>query len=357
MNEKLQISIDGGKAYAHSFSKIVKTPADGSEEERYLFTSSQEALSQQLFTPRSGWFSPAFGNVVSFLHFSDIHGDGICLARVVDFLKTLPASVVPLFTGDMVYNSWSNGIDFWNEVQGTGKILVAIGNHDNSGAPSPAAASCYSRYLEPNIASWGVTYTPGVCYYYKDFATQGLRLVVLDCMNWDSTQQSWLVSVLNDAKTNGYHVVIANHYAPANMGTATENRTCSFDTIGYNTSDAISSQAAAAVQNFIDAGGYFVAWMCGHTHADMLRFPTSYPKQLYYAVANASMEIHVGGSAGCLLERIDGKKSQDLFNLVTIHPGRKLMSIVRVGVDYDTLGRHMGSLVYDYASNQIIWND
>ena len=352
MNEKLQISIKSGKAYAHSFSQMVQTPADGSAEDRYLHASPTDAIRQQQFNPNDGWFGSYWGKVVTLLHFSDIHGDTTELARIVDYLKTLPSSVVPLFTGDMVRNTWVDGIDFWTNTQGTDKILVAIGNHDTY--YSKTAAECYTRYLAPNIASWGVTYTENVCYYYKDWSAYNLRLIVLDCMHWDATQQSWLVATLASAKTAGYHIVCANHYATAD---APVNRGCSFDTPHSGVWDKINSQAPAAVQDFIDGGGKFVAWICGHTHADMLRTPTNYPNQLYYAVANASTPTNAGGTATCQLERINGKKSQDLFNLVTINPVQEIMSIVRVGADHDTLGRHIGSVVYDYANHQILWND
>lgn len=352
MNEKLQISIQEGKAYAHSLSKIVKTPADGSVEDRYLHASQTDAVRQQLFNPNDSWFGSNWGKVVTLLHFSDIHGDAIELARIVDYHNTLPSSVVPLFTGDMVRYDWADGIEFWENINGTDKILVAIGNHDAQSGKT--ATDCYNRYLAPNIASWGATYQSNLCYYYKDWALLNVRLIVLDCMHWDATQQSWLVATLASAKTAGYHVVVANHYATAD---APINRACSFDTPHSGVWDKINSAAPNAVQDFIDGGGHFVAWLCGHTHADMLRFPANYPQQLYYAIANASTPTNGGQTATCQLERINGKKSQDLFNLVTINPVQEIMSIVRVGADHDTLGRHIGSVVYDYANHQILWND
>lgn len=353
MNEKLQISIKSGKAYAHSLSQIVQTPADGSVEDRYLHASQTDAVRQQQFGNNDFWFGYDFGKVVTFLHFSDIHGDAIALGRIVDYINTLPSSVVPLFTGDMVLNTWADGINFWTNQQGTNKILVAIGNHDTF--YSKTAAECYTRYLAPNIASWGVTYQANLCYYYKDWSTLNVRLIVLDCMHWDTAQENWFSATLASAKTAGYHIIVSSHYAG---GSGAGLRNCSFDTLGALDSwDKINAQAPAIVQNFIDGGGKFVCWICGHTHADMFRPLTTYPQQLYYAVANASTTTHIGNNAHCLLERIDGKKSQDLFNIFTVNPVRQTFTVVRVGADHDTLGRHIGSVVYDYANHQILWND
>ena len=77
MNEKLQISLKDGKAYAHSLTQFVQTPADGTEEQRYLIASQVDAVRQQQFDSgaRDAWFGNDFGKVVSLLHFSDIHGD------------------------------------------------------------------------------------------------------------------------------------------------------------------------------------------------------------------------------------------------------------------------------------------
>ena len=305
-------------------------------------------------TDATSWFGTDFGKALTLLHFSDIHGDSVNLARIVAFKGANSALDAALFTGDMVHNDWSDGIDFWAAV-GAQDILVAIGNHDSRSGKT--ATDCYGRYISPFVSNWGVTSQANLCYYYKDWSAKNVRLIVLDCMHWDGTQASWLASTLAAAKTAGYHVVVANHYAPASSPTGIKS--CSFDTLGSNDAqwDNINSAAPSAVQDFIDGGGKFVCWLCGHTHADMFRHPASYPHQLYVAVANAGMNAHTVTASGCQLYREDGGQSQDLFNLVSVNPVRNTLTIVRVGADRDTIGRHIGTVVYDYAENEIIWND
>lgn len=317
--------------------------------------AQQDMLRQTAFKhPGSTWYGTGWGQVVNLLHFSDIHGDFINLPRLIDFASTFPDLDAILFTGDMVNNQWSDGIAFWENTQGAEDILVAVGNHDCAGK---TAAECYGRYISPFVSNWGVTSQADLCYYYKDWATMKVRLIVLDCMHWDATQASWLATTLASAKTAGYHVVVANHYAPASSPTGIKS--CSFDTLGSNDAqwDNINSAAPSAVQDFIDGGGKFVCWLCGHTHADMFRHPTSYPHQLYVAVANASTPTHAGGPATCQLVRESGTLAEDLFNLVSINTDKEMLTITRVGADHDTLGRHIGTVVYDYAENEIIWND
>ena len=309
----------------------------------------------------TSWFGNNFGKAVNLLHFSDIHGDATNLARIVAFKAANASLDAALFTGDMVWKNWGNGISFWGDAGADG-IMVAIGNHDTySGSDwyAKTAAESYARYISPFVSNWGVTYTADVCYYYKDWSTQKVRLIVLDVQHWDATQKAWLEATLASAKTAGYHVVCAGHCAPAASDSGM--KAVPFDTLGANTSHwesasygKMNAEAPAAVKDFKDNGGHFVCWLCGHTHADMFRHLSSYSGQLYVAVANAGDNIHVTSGASCQIVRVDGERSQDLFNIVSINPQRETLTIVRVGADRDTLGRHIGTIVYDYANNEIL---
>lgn len=307
------------------------------------------------------WFGSNYGKAVNILHFSDIHGDAVNLARIVAFKNANPSLNAALFTGDMVWKNWGDGVSFWSSA-GAGNIMVALGNHDTYSGNNwyaKTAAESYERYIEPFVSNWGVTSQEDLCYYYKDWSTEKVRLIVLDVQHWDSAQETWLIETLASARTASYHVICAGHCSPANSDTGI--RTCPFDTLGANLSHwesasygKMNSAAPAAVQNFIDAGGHFVCWLTGHTHADMFRHPKDYPHQLYVAVANAGDNIHVSSGASCVIYRADGEKSQDLFNIVGVNPIRETLTITRVGADRDTIGRHIGTVVYDYAANEII---
>lgn len=312
----------------------------------------------------TSWFGNKFGKAVNILHCSDIHGDGVNLARIVAFKAANPSLDAALCTGDIVWKNWGNGIDFWSTA-GAGGIMVAIGNHDSySGGNwyAKSAADCYARYIAPFVSNWGVTSQQDLCYYYKDWSDKKLRLIVLDVQHWDATQKTWLEATLESARTADYHVVCAGHCAPAASDSGMRDNP--FDTLGANLSHwesasygKMNAEAPTAVKNFKDAGGKFVCWLCGHTHADMFRHLTSYPGQLYVGVANAGDNIHMGSDASCQIVRVDGERSQDLFNIVSINTQRLTLTIVRVGADRDTLGRHIGAVVYDYANDQVLWKE
>lgn len=349
---KLQVRQADGKLYAQTRTEYVITPDGVSEEYRYLHAQQVDILRQWKHVYP---YSSGFGNTANFVYFSDIHGDGVNLQRIVSFWKSLPYEIECICGGDMVaYVPGSTAMDFWNNVQGSDGILMCIGNHD---VLSESEAVCYQRYFANNIASWGVIYTPNVCYYYKDYAAQKVRMIVLDCMHWTTAQRDWLVSALAAARTAGYHVICVSHYMP---GTGAAMQGCSFDSLWVSSiylAANIDPEAPAAVQDFIDSGGKFVCWLAGHIHSDVFRLCSAYPQQLMVLVACAGMDGHVGAAAGCQLARTENTKSQDLFDLVSVNTDFSYLSLARVGADYDNFGRHIGSLVYDYTNHELLWSD
>lgn len=315
------------------------------------------------------------------LHFSDIHGDGINLKRITDFAEKYSSLLDDvLFTGDMVNYQWSDGIKFWTDNNNTKKILVARGNHDgndtaNSWWYGKTTEECYDRYLSNNISLWNVEQPRDnngvikkVCYYYKDYVTYKIRLIVIDGMSWnakhnDDAQNIWFNATLNDAKNKEYSVIIASHFFAAK---GTPNRNINLDAFYDNTSWIDNDTTSGAgygylhpdvsknIDNFIVDGGKFICYLGGHTHADFFRLLTEYPNQLEVNVANASMNENVGKNAECYIQRHKDTVSQDLFNIVNVIPTFGILEIIRVGCDFDTIGRHIGTLTYDYINKKVI---
>lgn len=345
---KIQVYKESEDLWPLTKKDLVKEPNGDSSLYAELYGPQAEAMRQTKFV--SPW-STYYGKALNFLFFSDIHGDGINLQKIMDFRKTSTFFDDVLFGGDF-NNSPTDDMSFWTDVEGTDKILVAIGNHDNLGA---SVSYRYNKFIGPYAAGWGATFQSGVCYYYKDYTDQKVRLIVLDCTNWTSAQNTWLVNTLASAKTAGYHVMCMSHF-PAGPGQ--DVRTCPFDLLGAQGkavfAAAINAEATTAVQNFIDGGGIFICWLAGHLHADLFRTPTNYPKQMQVIVANASCYAHVGASGNCQLDRVVGERSEELYDLISINPVWKTFTVVRVGADRDNFGRHMGWVTYDYANNVIL---
>ena len=324
---------------------------------------------------------------ICLLHFSDIHGNVRNMENIKSYKERFTEFGINdvICTGDMCGMRFPDyKADLWDS-NIYNQILLAIGNHDvydhNGDAPSDnydnrdywaTAQEKYVKYIAPNVANWNVVQPEGAglnnyypCYYYKDYDTtigadthtvDAVRLIVLDCMAFDAIQLSWLQSVLEDARTNGYHVIIANHFVPAQSQNDSDYD--GFDTPFNSLDNGMTGSAYGysylpgmcdAVDTFINAGGVFICHICGHMHYDLVGTLHSHPNQIYIAV----------GSANCAntwqdSPRISCTKFEDLFNLISIDVTKKRMSVVRIGADFDMWMRHRGTMTIDYNSRTLI---
>lgn len=292
------------------------------------------------------------------VHFSDIHGSKVNYERLNMFAEKMGVYVNDVInTGDNVYNSWSDSFTYWTNQT----MLNVIGNHDTAKYESGydwtyyAGKDAYDRYFAPFIANWGVTQpadaeTNGYCYYYKDYATQGIRLIVLDCMGWDATQLSWLVSTLSSAKSGGLSVVIAIHY-PFDGANVTPLVTGFNSYIGWGTGEGTYTPDAAisAVDDFITGGGKFICWIAGHTHRDLAGYLAGHNNQLCIVVgtdASDSDNLVYADSA-----RIAGTDSQDLFNVIAFDATQHQIRIVRVGSNFSKQLQPRNTLCIEYYAD------
>ncbi|MBR6263221.1 MAG: hypothetical protein IKR05_08400 [Prevotella sp.] len=308
------------------------------------------------------------------LHFSDIHADEPNMKRIVQFYNYYKAYIDDaLCTGDIIKNLFSDSFAFWENAE-AGSILNCIGNHEyyNGESSSPyykqiTQKQVYDKFFAPYIEDWGVTQPEdaeenGLNYYYKDYATSKVRLIVLDNFRVDADQLQWFEDVLSDAITNNYHVVAAIHIGnPVGwtkydnpFNSLRENNPSSGNTWVFGDSELLYDK----VDDFIDNGGIFVGWLMGHRHSDAIGTPHDHPNQLEIHVATASC----GNSwdiipKGDNCDRTPGSKSQDCFNIYSIDTYYKMIRIHRIGSDVDRDFRHIGNLCYDYENHQVIYCD
>ena len=160
------------------------------------------------------------------IHYSDLHGIAKNQDRINDY-RTFWADYIDatIHTGDILADKWADDFIFSESEK---DILNVIGNHDTATGTgtnrdwyAKQGLESYNRYFAPFVSNWGVTQpsdaaTNGYCYYYKDFADNHVRLIVID--SWDNdttyqtTEQAWFADVLAGAKTAGYSVIVASHF-------------------------------------------------------------------------------------------------------------------------------------------------
>lgn len=317
------------------------------------------------------------------MHFSDLHGDETRLKRIVDFKNQYYKFIDDVIhTGDSVLSCWESGFDLWDNA-GAGGILNLNGNHDTwtgnaeeSGCKpwttGYSAKQGFERYIEPYISLENISYVINKMYWYKDYSGSKIRIIAIDNYHWketvtlsDNTQTDtypdgtktdngeqliWLNNVLLDAKENGYSVIMLSH-APYQV----DGFACSFNTIDEHSGSGLQTEALTAVQNFIEYGGKFISWICGHNHQDWFGTVDNFPNQTLITIDTAR-DIRSDGAVWSNNRRPDDTDFMDCFNIISVDVNTKHLSIIRFGQEYDRHGRHIGTLVYKYDTKEVIWN-
>ena len=308
--------------------------------------------------PRVGYTTQ--GEVLSLLHFSDIHIDRpFELRRIIQIGNSFKDYIDDIIsTGDIQNRGWESGIADFTNTDGAEKILQAIGNHDAYASNKwtfTTAINVYNRFIAPFVSNWGVTQpsgasTNGYNYWHKDYTSQKVRLIALDCIYWDATQKTWLEGILANTPSE-YSVVCASHYRPR-----MNDILCNMDDLTYQPStmnEHISDEAVNAVQTYINNGGNFICWLCGHEHMDYIGLTSATnTSQLIVGIACAS--ANEARTRYGVIARLEGEKSQDLFNIIGFDTYNKFIRILRVGADSDTFMRSKKTFCINYETHDII---
>ena len=301
------------------------------------------------------------------LHISDIHGDGAALGRALAWAQAHEGAFDDILaTGDLAYKQFGDGMGFWSQVEGSERVLTCIGNHDVFEDPETKAvydslsvSDAAAQYIDAFASAWGsIDHEPGTTWYAKDYPDRGVRLVVLDSMVYlgknsgreADAQNAWLESTLEDARGAGLTVVAADHYALAEESMVD----CSwapFDrTFAYG--PFLASDIPQRVQTFIDAGGTFACYLCGHCHCDAAHTLPGHPEQFALTVpcTSDSAEQAAWGD----MDRSQ-EATRDAFNLVVVDTQNKLVKALRIGADRDLALQRRTALSWDYARHRLVY--
>ena len=339
-----------------------------------ILTANDDAVNKIL---SSRWLRSETAKPLSLLWFSDIHRWQEPLNRILKFktyLNSIGVIEDTIVTGDLVKNASSEGNTFkafWQGTAGTEDILVALGNHDHYAQSSTphgrATLSDLDSLFFDRIDNWGVERESNYPFYYKDYAQQGIRLIVADpfVVTSEADQTTWIEGVLADAKTNDLAVVVACHYLKLNSSAETQSvtiydnnwsnnlaRETGTTTMDYESTDF---DLVACVSDFIEAGGNFLCYMIGHTHTDIVSHPTGHPEQLIINCACASDDRdHETKLTTNDLPRYDNTRTKDCFNVITFDAENKLIKCVRVGANVNMYQQPRTAFAYDVTNHTFI---
>ena len=300
---------------------------------------------------------------LEFIHFSDVHQASDLWKRICDYMDEYHNQIpFALHTGDYVKASELQYTDLYAvQSPSDGYILNCVGNHDtyadNSGTTIESASTVFSRLFN-HISNWGVTFgtATNAMYYYKDFADEGIRLIVIDQYYWDDAENTWFRNLLDDAITNDLAVITAGHVcsAPLPMNKRVDCTFTTYDAWNQGVSELVIVQNAGfddILKDFVVAGGEFICHLSGHFHHDIMGYTEN-------DILNVVIECATNDHAGwCDSERIVGTKGYDCFNIVSVDRSLHTIRLVRVGNNFDFYGREKNVLCYDYLNKQVITNN
>lgn len=327
---------------------------------------------------------------VTFGVLTDIHGAGTELKAFIDFCNHYNTPYM-IHLGDTVAEKYSDGNAFWTNVTGSNKVLNTPGNHDTRYGSTGSnwwyyanKQQSYDTFIKPfmqqNIkgvvqpSDAASTYK---CYYYVDLykgsTSTNIRIIVLDSMSWydnaaGAAQYSWLDSVLTASRTANKHVVICTHI-PINDADVVAN--CPFDNSSINPNSSpidttlagessyldryitpSSSNVPSAmtlsnlVESHITQGLIFVAYMCGHTHANYLGTIKNHPNQLQIVIPTGK-----DWSSPAFEDNVIYKYC---FSLCGINTESKRLMLFRFGKTTQRWGFDTRSFSYNYDTHKIV---
>ena len=271
----------------------------------------------------------------------------------------------------------------------------------------------FEHYFEPYADGLGINLPDGyddsespyyqACYWHKDYAAQKIRLIGLDAIHrfdgvmdaetgdineagWKhltNEQELWLIERLNETlagsgdDAEGYSVIVCAHWplddfsGEGEGGYVVDHKTndiCNWHYRNHNIIDedkkynfrnrdnSVSPWAKGEdnnvgdiLQNFIDNNGKFVAFICGHYHADLMFYPDKYPNILNIAVTQTGW-LRPGGEAN--KEAVNYSRMS--ANIIAFDTENHLIKIMRLGLKTDRFLTPKNAICYDYVNHKVI---
>ena len=365
--------IGGRCADGLEFGCWVEDLGDLSQAENILSLNPESEFTPKFHAAKKRYWSSTYNNLpkpLVFAHLSDIHGNWNNVARFIEFCNRYADFIdEQIQSGDLVTQYYTNSINGYINTAGSEKIINVIGNHDTyqSGGAwnAHAGLDAYNKFIAPFVSNWDVVQpadadTLGKCYFYKDYAENTLRLVFVDAMGWDADENTWLSSVLTDALSLAYDVMIVTHFAGNNPAGQQTDPAFTLPAANWQTTYLIGTSAnqlytynhdvyqlADRVDEFMNAGGNFVGYLQGHYHKDFVGKVARYPNQMIYAIGG-SLRDEVGD-----YDHAAGTRMQDEFQIVSVDTYSKVVKLFKVGANVDRFGTVKNSICIDYANSQI----
>ena len=288
-----------------------------------------------------------------FTHFSDVHTKQELWNRIMeynnyysDYLK------FSIHTGDYCGGNRLSYIDLY----ANGKpclipVFNCVGNHDtyltdnSKGDKKTTHDLLFNHSIDWNVVFMDINNSMT---YYKDFANEKIRFIVLDYYYDIDEQCTWLLERLNEATALGYHVITCMHEMSnqiINKLDTTFQTIDNFELVGGNKYSI--SKFDKVIGDWIKHGGVHVANFVGHEHSDFIGYTEN-------NVLNICVQCATDNNIWTDGKRVQGTKTWDCFNVVSAETSTGTLKIIRIGNNSDHYLREKKILSYNYIDKRII---
>lgn len=259
-----------------------------------------------------------------------------------------------LCLGDMIdgntdtSRSTSEASTVISDLQSVGlPLYIALGNHDNNrnGNSYTAFTRAQMKSMFMDNQSQDVTFanTDYKSDYYKDYASNGLRLIVIygnsgssGAYLFGSETRTFLQTSLANLPT-GYKAIVITHVPPI---TKYNNGTNGQGTTRSGGENIPSGESVASVKDIIlNAGDKVIAMLYGHCHQDNV---WSYPFCSIGTCCNKGQVINGGtqylsrySEDSYMPMKALNSHTSDLWDVVLVKPTSKVIEMVRFGAGAD----------------------
>lgn len=305
------------------------------------------------------------------IFFSDVHGSSENVRRIKEKAISWKSQYVDciLNGGDTVQSFNSEGLDWYSQLvqDSTIPFITAVGNHDawstnfwtwDSNENIYNLLTSKVKEYVPSIVQPTDVDTTHANYYYYD--TEKVRVIVLLSLTftssdvyYDEAQDTWLKSVLADAKENNKAVIIMNHgpIDPKDCEEIECNWTSKLSWVNdVKDYQHMDNRILENVDSFIDSGGRFICYLAGHSHLDYILRSKNHPRQMCLVITSA----RYNSGSDCTRSQSKDNMDYDSYNYIGVDLTHSVIKVQRIGMNTNAWMQEHNTMCWDFKNSKLI---
>lgn len=174
-------------------------------------------------------------------------------------------------------------------------------------------------------------------------------------IEWDDTTHRWVCNQGSNGgrvcnwKTGDIAKFHNQSYTYMNAEVRFNNRNRVPSSASYGYSKGEFNPFGEIIKYWMSQGGKYVAWICGHTHSNLLYYPKNYPECLVVCISQAGWI-----RPSSLEDRSFVGQGRYVLNFYGIDTNKGLLKLMRIGAKTNMNLNIDNALCYDYINKKVI---